>query len=562
MDGTAKKRKRVEPPDKENNNQELPYILNRIRSLQKKLDSTTQENSIIFKGNTDNLQLVVVCNTALYELLKSIFKLSLQEQGLFVSTKVNKDLAKSVVALVVSVKNKKKGKSLFTANFYNTTSTILVNGIKEPSQFLDQYTTMVSNIPESTIKSLNETIQRSCRDVISNSTTPYKEMNASKISLPDTISTISSQHSSTSINMYSSNVPEKQPSSEPNLATTSNASTSSAYGSYKSDGCKLCHKINDNVHTMMNKLLELENCVKQQNSLIQSLMLEKQPILGFLKEEMTKLTNNVNSKLECLSYTNPQSNSTLECLPKTVPPSPVPSTSQQIWSNFDHSKLNTRNLNNQNSQLSTTRQFYQTTSHISPTKANQTVPTQSTGNGQEKKNQNRSFIDFKPNQNIIVNLNKDSNIVSHFDPDVVRRTVSHSFGPVIIEKITKYKYASERPKLAIQFKDQQTAVNIVSNWKPTIFGSSTARTTIDPKSLTENCVMMYGVPIDCADDDIQSDIVTDFNGAIVQRLTKNGERLRTFKITFSSTKHYNQALSNGILLKSQIIKCQCRPLNG
>lgn len=73
-----------------------------------------------------------------------------------------------VVAVIMAVKTIKKGKQLFTANYYNTTSTILVNGIKEPHQFLDQYTKIVNKIPKFKIKSVNESIKQSCGDAISN----------------------------------------------------------------------------------------------------------------------------------------------------------------------------------------------------------------------------------------------------------------------------------------------------------------------------------------------------------------------------------------------------------
>ena len=81
----------------------------------------------------NNIQIVIVCNAATYELLKSTFQNSLKAQGLYTSIQTNRDKTKTTVfAVVVNVNTKKKGKkSLYTTNFFITTSNILVNGIRE-----------------------------------------------------------------------------------------------------------------------------------------------------------------------------------------------------------------------------------------------------------------------------------------------------------------------------------------------------------------------------------------------------------------------------------------------
>ena len=63
------------------------YSRNKLKPLQKKIDSTTTDDSITIKGNPDNIQVVVDCNTAVFELVKSVFQASIQEQHLYVSKK-------------------------------------------------------------------------------------------------------------------------------------------------------------------------------------------------------------------------------------------------------------------------------------------------------------------------------------------------------------------------------------------------------------------------------------------------------------------------------------------
>lgn len=52
----------------------MPYYLNKLRYLQEKLVSTTQDNCVEFIGTPDNGQIAIVCHTATYELVKSTFQ--------------------------------------------------------------------------------------------------------------------------------------------------------------------------------------------------------------------------------------------------------------------------------------------------------------------------------------------------------------------------------------------------------------------------------------------------------------------------------------------------------
>ena len=88
------------------------------------------------KGNAENMQIVIVCNTATYKLVKSSFHVSLKNQGLYTSIQTFQYQTRSVITVKVTVKTKDRGKkSLYAVKFYNSTSTIVVNSIRD--LFLD-----------------------------------------------------------------------------------------------------------------------------------------------------------------------------------------------------------------------------------------------------------------------------------------------------------------------------------------------------------------------------------------------------------------------------------------
>ena len=58
------------------------------------------------KGNADSIQIVVDRNTAIFELVKSVFQSPLQDQHLYVSRKMNKD--KNIVATTFTVIDRKR----------------------------------------------------------------------------------------------------------------------------------------------------------------------------------------------------------------------------------------------------------------------------------------------------------------------------------------------------------------------------------------------------------------------------------------------------------------------
>ena len=91
---------------------------------------------------------------------------------------------------------------------------------------------------------------------------------------------------------------------------------------------------------------------------------------------------------------------------------------------------------------------------------------------------------------------------------------------MIVEKITPYELNWDIPKLAIQFKDTDTANRGVSNWNRLLCGGSTARKPVRPNTLNNNCAMMYNTPMDSNTVDNEKDVKAVYPTATIERLGK------------------------------------------
>ena len=100
----------MKPNSTEEHVNQVPYYLDKINAIQKKLDSTFNQTSTIeVKGTTKNLQIVIVCNTAAFEWIKTSLANFLKTKDIEgVCSKLTVD--KSGACISVSKKLKKKGK--------------------------------------------------------------------------------------------------------------------------------------------------------------------------------------------------------------------------------------------------------------------------------------------------------------------------------------------------------------------------------------------------------------------------------------------------------------------
>ena len=79
--------------------------------------------------------------------------------------------------------------------------------------------------------------------------------------------------------------------------------------------------------------------------------------------------------------------------------------------------------------------------------------------------------------------------------------------------------------------------------------------TTRPKTQNLNCAMMYNVPKEGSNNDIERDVKAVYPEATIERLSKGGKTLRTVKVKFSSQTDMKHAIHNGIPLKSLFIYC-------
>ena len=191
-------------------------------------------------------------------------------------------------------------------------------------------------------------------------------------------------------------------------------------------------------------------------------------------------------------------------------------TSSQHWSNFDHSTF---------SQQPSTSTAYQ---------SNKSLQLQSST---PPKAQN----DFRPEDNLVIDIKKESATFLNFNQDNIRRTLSQTFGPIIIEEINRYNFKSDKPKIMIQLSNKKERTNIINRWNQELFGGSSIREAIDLKSLTTNTGMLKGVPLDANDNSFVNDICSIYPDAEPQRL------------------FYKEGKHRNILKMQSIQECACSP---
>ena len=505
--------------DHDNSSNSMPYLLNRIKAIQKKIDATSHHHSQTeIKGSPENPQIVVSCGAAIYEIYKRTLHTHLKKLGLFASVKHNKDNSKSVVSSVVTVKNNKKGKVLYSINLFNTTSKFLINRISSVDLFVKHYNSFIDDIPHDTVIKLNHSIQQSCEDAITSFNGQSSSMSTSH----------SHQSDSDSIDL---------PSSASYISTNTNTSTTSPLLSEipsTNPTCVSCTQLHNTVQILMKKIDSLEKKIERQSV---------DELCANMFNKLSKtLQSSIDSKLECIGNSIQLSiNSSID-------------SKSNCW-NYPLNSLKQNNINNSQPSTSRTQPRPSTNSSGNSSTIPQPANIRTTTSAiKSTTSQNRQHDNFKPGNNIVIDINKSSDTYLNYDQDNIRRTINHTFGPTIIEKISKYKFISDTPRIMIQLKDKKTADDLISRWDNKLFGGSKVRATIDPKTVTENTGMLKGVPIDTEDQLILNDINKLYPHALAERIYKSGKKLRLFKIKFADPTKFKYVINNGICLQSQGIK--------
>ena len=115
--------------------------------------------------------------------------------------------------------------------------------------------------------------------------------------------------------------------------------------------------------------------------------------------------------------------------------------------------------------------------HDSKADNSKNVPSINQSSSSRTQNKSPSSV-FKPDQCIIISINKVYATTHNFNQDRIRKEINHAYGSMIIERITPYKYYSDLAKLCLQLSRSETAKHVVSAWKTYLFDGSSARSTI------------------------------------------------------------------------------------
>ena len=91
--------------------------------------------------------------------------------------------------------------------------------------------------------------------------------------------------------------------------------------------------------------------------------------------------------------------------------------------------------------------------------------------------------------------------------------------------------------------------------KKSLFQNSTCRLSIDPQEQKGNTVIAKEKPLDAEDAEAIHDFKSNDKDAMIERLYKDGKKLRSFKIKFSSDHFFQESMKAGISLPSINILC-------
>ena len=505
----------------------LLYYLDKIRALHKKIDSAEYLKSTVqVKGTAANPQITIELDSARYELLKRILPSQLSQSGsdLVIRKKENIDKSGAVVSFVVFVDSAADGKALYSVNFYNTTSRILVNRIKDISCFLEHYTEILNNLSISSVTKMNKDIISKCKAFLSAKENSDSENGCSAgVSSPITDNTVSS-------------------CDIPTTSSTANSSDADAMPTKNDSSCSTCKQLSSIVSVLLEKIEMLD---KSHETILNKLDTADKSMKEFIQSELSL----VKSKMECRSTDVHSSDSCSLVSHPSMDTSPGTSIDASTGASFHASADKSNKWYKPSHKIRTPP-----TNALDRKRNNNNAP--NLVNNISPRSTKLHTTLFKPIQNIVVSINKSSSIYKDFSQDSVRRTMNNVYGSIIIEKINRYRFQSDHPKIMIQLESSEVAKNLVAKWKSDTFDGSSARNTIDPASLTLNVAMLRGVPLDANDDDVISNIEAQFPGAQSYRVMKEGRKLRLFKVKFSNDKHFIKAIDDrGFQLISASVIC-------
>ena len=82
---------------------------------------------------------------------------------------------------------------------------------------------------------------------------------------------------------------------------------------------------------------------------------------------------------------------------------------------------------------------------------------------------------FTPENNIVITIEKTSQAYTNFSHDLVRWAVNIKYGPILIEKINRYKFDTNTPHTMMQPRSPEAANSLILKWEKDTFGGSEVR---------------------------------------------------------------------------------------
>ena len=118
--------------------------------------------------------------------------------------------------------------------------------------------------------------------------------------------------------------------------------------------------------------------------------------------------------------------------------------------------------------------------------------------------------------------------------------INTEFNTPVIKFVIKYGFKTSKPKIMVQFKSRKIAQKVCENWKTSLFQDSSCRLSIDSQEQKVNTEIAKGIPLDAEVAEVIHDIKSNDQDAMIERLYKDGKKLRSFKIKFSSDHFFQE----------------------
>lgn len=486
----------------------VAYILDRIKCLHKKCSDTSAEAFVEVKGTAINPQIKVKCNTGVYEIIKGIFPSFIKESRLY------EDISRSVEdssGLVVSytstiwASKKRDGNALYSINFYNTTSTLLINRTKDVDVFLNHYTEIIDMIPTKKSVKLNAQIKESCITALSE--LQYETFPTDNIATTTTNNT----------------KPNFADSPANSLDTQTNSPVIVDKILHSDTLTKDLDQEQFNMQLIV-RLAQLEDSIKVIPSLESTINSMKLKLQAFEKivcsltaenEQLKSHSSVLKSKPCDHSWPSLNKAQTSKCVDMNSIPQP-----------------------NSNGDISNAQSI-----HVSKQPNNQ----------RKKRNVG---VKFNHSKCFVIKVDPSGECVKNLDD--VRRAVSKVKEGLVIDDITKSSVNKFR-QFMVQMTEESMVQDVMVNWDNNLLGNSSVRKTSSIKRGESTIGVIKDVPLDLTDDFISSELksIVDINNA--KRIIKKDKPTRCVRVDFASPEILRIAIAKRVVIDH--ISCKVENFN-